>query len=86
MVPTCRGDPVACIDFAVLFVGEFLKDWTTMALLAILLGLLLKLRSDQATAREFAYAMQMQAYDDRRNGDQAATGTWEIKDGKLVER
>lgn len=73
---TCRDDPVVCIDAVALFIGEFLKDWTTMGMLAILLALLLKLRADQRKQREQAYAQQLAAYDERRS--QTFTPTWDI--------
>lgn len=69
MLPACRDDPVVCIDFLFLWIGEFLKDWTTLAMLAILLGLLLKLRADQHQAREDAYARQMDAYEAKRKAE-----------------
>ncbi len=79
MVPTCSDDPVACLDFVFLFIGEFLKDWTTLAMLALLLFLLLKQRADQRKAREQAYARQMASYEETRRQNQTQTGTWEVK-------
>lgn len=76
MNKTCRDDPVVCIDTVALFIGEFLKDWTTLGMLAILLALLLKLRSDQRKQREAAYAEQLAAYDERRQ--QTFKPTWEL--------
>ena len=76
MNKTCRDDPVVCIDAVALFIGEFLKDWTTLAMLAILLALLLKLRADQRKQREKAYALQLADYDERRR--QPFTPTWDI--------
>jgi hypothetical protein len=55
----CRDDPVACIDFAALFIGEFLKDGTTLALLTVLLGLTIKLRRDRQRAAQQAYDAQL---------------------------
>ena len=72
MAAVCNGDPLVCIEFVVLFVGEFLKDWTTLAMLALLLGMLLSLRADRHKAREAAYARQLAAYDDRRNEETRA--------------
>ena len=69
MVAPCGGDPLVCIEFAVLGIGEFLKDWTTLGMLALLLVLLLRYRADRAKAREDAYARQLAAYDDRRGQD-----------------
>lgn len=69
MAAPCGGDPMACIEFVVLGIGAFLKDWTTMAMLAILLVLLLLLRSDRAKARETDYAKRLAAYDDKRSLD-----------------
>jgi hypothetical protein len=78
---TCREDPVACIDFVFLFFGEYLKDWTTLALLTTLLALLLKLRADEEAARERAYAEQMAKYDDERHGNgPAGAGPGEDRD------
>lgn len=71
----CGGDPLVCIEFVVLGIGEFLKDWTTLAMLALLLGLLLRFRADRAKAREDAYARQLAAYDERRGqGEQTGAG------------
>lgn len=67
MVAPCGGDPLVCIEFVVLGIGEFLKDWTTLGMLALLLGLLLRLRANRAKAREEAYARQLAAYDDSRS-------------------
>lgn len=67
MSAICDGDPLACIEFVVLGIGEFLKDWTTMAMLAALLLLLLRLRADRARAREADYARQLSVYADRRD-------------------
>lgn len=63
----CGGDPLACIEFVILGLGEFLKDWTTMAMLAALLLLLLRLRADRARAREADYAQQLAVYAERRD-------------------
>jgi hypothetical protein len=76
MKNTCRDDPVVCIDAVALFIGEFLKDWTTLGMLAILLALLLKLRADQRAQREKEYAQQLEAYDEQRQ--QSFTPTWDI--------
>jgi hypothetical protein len=85
MTLQCRDDPMVCIDFAVLLVGEFLKDWTTLAMMAILLGLLLKLRANKQQKRRIIYATQMEDFVDKRiQGQQKAT-TWEVKNGKWVE-
>jgi hypothetical protein len=75
MVAPCGGDPLVCIEFVVLGIGEFLKDWTTLGMLALLLVLLLRFRADRAKVREDAYARQLSAYDDRRGQDaQTAAG------------
>ena len=66
MAAACGSDPLLCIEFAVLAIGELLKDWTTMAMLAVVLGLLLLLRADKQKARDDAYAVQLGAYEDRR--------------------
>ena len=63
----CGGDPLVCIEFVVLGIGEFLKDWTTLGMLAVLLVLLLRFRADRAKACEDAYARQLAAYDDKRS-------------------
>ncbi|MDO8346273.1 MAG: hypothetical protein Q7S85_00070 [Rugosibacter sp.] len=65
MAPMCGGDPVRCIDFAVLFIVEYLKDWTTQAMLAILLVLLFMLRAELQQATEDAYAKRLGAIDDK---------------------
>jgi len=51
----------------VLGIGEFLKDWTTMGMLAVLLGLLLRFRADRAKAREDAYGRHLAVFDNRRS-------------------
>jgi hypothetical protein len=66
MAPPCGGDPVWCIDFAALFLVEYLKDWSTLAMLAILLVLLLVRRAQQRQAAEDAYAKRLGDYDDKR--------------------
>ncbi|MDK9704523.1 MAG: hypothetical protein OEL20_15425 [Sulfuritalea sp.] len=63
----CGGDPSICIDFAVLFIAEYLKEWTTLSELLLLLGLLLKLRADRRKAAEDAYATQLGIYADKRS-------------------
>ena len=70
MAALCGGDPLVCIEFIVLGIGEFLKDWTTMGMLTILLGLLLRFRADQAKAREDASGRHLAAYDNRRGQDE----------------
>ena len=67
MAAPCGGDPLVCIEFVILGIGEFLKDWTTMGMLAILLGLLLRYRADRAKAREDAYGRQLADFDTRRS-------------------
>lgn len=69
MASACGGDPLVCIDLVVLAIGGFLRDWTTMAMLAVLLGLLLRLRADRQKAREAAYAAQIGAFENRRRQD-----------------
>ena len=64
----CGGDPLACIEFLILGIGEFLKDWTTMAMLAVLLILLLRLRADGVRAREAEYEKRLSGYAERRDG------------------
>ncbi len=83
MTSNCRTDPVVCIDFVVLFIAEFLKDWTTLGMMAVLLGLLFKVRAKQLKERESAYARQMEAYLDRKQSAENANldnveggGTW----------
>ena len=74
MTTPCSGDPLVCIEFVVLGLGEFLKDWTTLAMLALLLGLLFKLRADRRRARDEAYGKWLAAYDDKRS--QQNEPTW----------
>lgn len=68
MTLSCRDDLQVCIDFIVVSIGDFLTDWTTLAMLAILLGLLLRLRGDRQRAREAAYASRLRTYDQKRAG------------------
>lgn len=67
MAAICGGDPLSCIEFVILGIGEFLKDWTTMAMLAVMLVLLLRLRSDRTRAKEAEYANILSGYADRRD-------------------
>ncbi len=76
---------MVCIDFTVLLVGEFLKDWTTLAMMAILLILLLKLRADKRQKRRITYATQMEDFVDKRIQSQQTASAWEVKNGKWVE-
>lgn len=83
MISSCRTDPVVCIDFVALFIAEFLKDWTTLGMMVVLLGLLFRLRAKQLKERESAYARQMEAYLDRKQSTETARlsddedgGTW----------
>lgn len=85
MTLQCRDDPIVCIDFVVLLVGEFLKDWTTLAMMAILLGLLLRLRFEQQKQRSLLYAKQMENFVDKRTQSQQTTSAWEVKNGKWVD-
>jgi len=85
MAPVCGGDALVCIEFAVLALGEFLKDWTTMVMLLLLLGLFLKLRADRRKAREAVYARQLEAYDDKRNQETRGR-IWVGENDKTVER
>ena len=65
-----------------LFIGEFLKDWTTLAMLAILLGLLLQWRADRRKAAEAAYARRLKAYDDKRSEEVVRAPTWVVEDDR----
>lgn len=65
-----------------LFIGEFLKDWTTLAMLAILLGLLLQWRADRRKAAEAAYARRLKAYDDKRSEEVVRAATWVVEDDR----
>ena len=77
MATPCGGDPLECIEFLALVVTEFLKDWTTLAMLALLLGLLLRLRADRQRARDEDYARRLGAYADKR-GKEGAAQDWTI--------
>ena len=85
MTPVCGGDPLLCIEFVVLATGEFLHDWTTMAMLALLLGLLFRLRADRRKAREAAYARRLAAYDEKRS-QESKEPTWVVPNDKAGER
>lgn len=77
MATPCAGDPLECIEFVVLVVTEFLKDWTTLAMLALLLGLLLKERADRQRMRDEAYGRRLGAYADKR-GKEGVAQDWTI--------
>ena len=81
MIRPCSGDPLICIEFVVLVIGEFLKDWTTLAMLAALLGLLLTWRSNRRKAAEADYAKKLGAYDDRRREEGTQAQTWNVDKG-----
>ncbi|MCX7165770.1 MAG: hypothetical protein NTV11_05800 [Rhodocyclales bacterium] len=85
MAAPCGGDPLVCIDFVALFIAEFLKDWTTLVMLLILLGLLLRLRADRQKARELDYARRLAAYDDKRSHE-IPEPTWAVENDRIVER
>ena len=70
MAAPCGGDPLVCIEFVILGIGEFLKDWTTLAMLLLLLGLLLRERADRQKARDEAYATRLEAYDEKRREEE----------------
>lgn len=72
MLAPCGGDPLVCIELVIRFVAEFLKDWTTLAMLLALLGLLLRLRADRRKARDDAYGRRLEAYDDKRSEETQA--------------
>ena len=82
----CQGDPLLCIDFVVLFIGAFLSDWTTLAMLAVLLGLLLKLKADQKKARAADYARQLMALDDQRQKTRHQHIAWVVEDGQQTKQ
>ncbi len=86
MASPCGGDPLVCIEFAVLTIGEFLKDWTTMAMLLLLLGLLLRMRADRQKARDEAYATRLEAYDEKRREEETQARTWMVEDDRTGQR
>lgn len=86
MAAPCSGDPLICIELVVLFLGKFLKDWTTLAMLALLLGLLLQWRADRRKATEAAYARRIKAYDEKRSEEDARAPSWEVTDNRNVGR
>ena len=85
MAAPCGGDPLVCIDFVALFIAEFLKDWTTLVMLLLLLGLLLRLRADRQKARELDYARKLSAYEEKRSHD-AGEQSWAVENDRMVER
>ena len=86
MAAPCGGDPLVCIELVVLAVGEFLKDWTTMAMLALLLGLLLRVRADRQKARDESYASRLEAYDEKRREEETQARTWAVDSDKTEGR
>lgn len=77
MAAPCGGDPLVCIELVVLGIGNFLKDGTTMAMLALLLVLLLRYRADRAKAREADYARHLAEYDEKRAIDEVLSARGE---------
>lgn len=73
MAASCGRDPLVCIEFVVWGIGEFLKDWTTMAMLAVLLALLLRFRAARMSAREADYAKRLAAYAEKRASNEVQT-------------
>lgn len=67
MASPCNGDPVRCIDFAALFVLEYLNDWSTLLMLTTLLVLLFMLRAEREKAAEADYVRHLEALDDKRD-------------------
>ncbi len=86
MIVSCRDDPMVCIDWTVLFVAEFLKDWTTMAMLAVMLGLLLKVRSQRQKARDEAYAIQMGQFEAARLKVKPKEKVWDVGRDQWVDQ
>ena len=86
MAAPCGGDPLVCIEFVILGIGEFLKDWTTLAMLLLLLGLLLRERADRQKARDKAYATRLEAYDEKRREEETQARTWAVEDKSREER
>jgi hypothetical protein len=84
MANVCGSDPLVCIEFVVWGLGEFLKDWTTLAMLAVLLTLLIKERADRQRRREAAYARELLASQERR-ALEAKGMTWVVEDGRMRE-
>lgn len=75
----CREDPLVCIDWLALAIGDFLKDWVTMGCLAVLLVILLRERARQQDRKLAEYGRTMLEYEQARNGAPART-TWKIGD------
>ncbi|HEY6897126.1 MAG TPA: hypothetical protein VI279_07680 [Rhodocyclaceae bacterium] len=80
MAAICSEDPIVCIDAVAMGIGEFLKDGTTMAMLAVLLVLLLRYRADQQKRKLEAYAASLLAYDQNKNGAGRDAQTWKLDD------
>lgn len=86
MATPCGGDPLVCIEFVILGIGEFLKDWTTLAMLLLLLGLLLRERVDRQKARDESYATRLEAYDEKRREEETQARTWAVEGDRTEQR
>lgn len=76
-MPACREDPVVCIDWLAMAIGDFLKDWVTMGCLAVLLVILLRERARNQQRKLEAYGRSMLEYEQARN-DRPPRTTWTI--------
>ena len=64
---TCSQDPVACIDWIAIGIGEILKDGLTMSFLALALIVLVRYRSRQQSQAQQAHAESLIAYDEKKH-------------------
>ncbi len=77
---TCTDDPMICIDWFALFVGEFLKDGFTLAGMAVLLILLLRLRAQKIEAQRLEFGESMMDYHEKR---EQRTPVWSLESGQI---
>lgn len=73
----CSEDPIVCIDWLAMAIGDFLKDWVTLGCLAVLLVILLRERARHDQRRLDTYSKAMLEYERARH-DGAARTSWTI--------
>ena len=73
----CSEDPIVCIDWLAMAIGDFLKDWVTLACLAVLLVILLRERARHDQRQLDTYSKAMLEYEQARHDGSART-SWTI--------
>ncbi len=74
---TCSGDPLPCIEWLLHAIADVLKDGRTMAVLALALVVLWKIRQRQRREAAEAYHEAMLGYA-HRSGQRRREPVWKI--------